>query len=91
VNEELTVALESNPTTGYSWKYDYDKTILNLVNEEYKADSKADKQLVGAGGTQLTKFKALKSGQTAVTFTYRRSWEQPSSEDKTQIFNITIK
>ena len=91
VNAEFTITLESNPTTGYSWKFDYDKTMLNLVNEEYKADNKADKQLVGSGGTQFTRFKALKSGSTAVTFSYRRSWEQTSSDNKKQIFNITIK
>jgi inhibitor of cysteine peptidase len=91
VNAEFTITLESNPTTGYSWKFDYDKNMLNLGNEEYKTDSKADKQMVGAGGTQFTKFKALKRGQTSVKFTYRRAWEQPSPEDKTQIFNITIK
>jgi inhibitor of cysteine peptidase len=90
VNEELTIALESNPTTGFSWQSDYDKTLLNLVSNEYKA-KEVDKNVVGSGGTQYFKFKALKSGKATVTLSYRRPWETPSANDKKQTFNITIK
>lgn len=90
VNEEFTIALESNPTTGYSWQNEYDKTKLNLVSDEYKAKV-VKENIVGSGGTQYIKFKALKSGTTNVIFSYRRPWMQPSFEDKIQTFNVTVK
>jgi inhibitor of cysteine peptidase len=91
VGQEFKIALGSNPTTGYSWQPDYDKTALNLVTKEYKADDKSGKQIVGSGGTEYFNFKVLKRGETKVTLTYRRVWESPTPQDVTQVFNIVAK
>jgi inhibitor of cysteine peptidase len=91
VNQELTIALGSNPTTGYSWQADYDKAALEKVSNDYKADDHPGKQLVGSGGTEYFVFKALQKGQTKLNFTYRRPWEQPTAQDQTQTFNIVVK
>jgi predicted secreted protein len=68
VGQEITFALPSNPTTGYSWQSVYDNNTFSLVNDTYTPDAKADKNLVGSGGTQNITLKTLKSGQAAVTF-----------------------
>ena len=88
VNEEFVIALDSNPTTGYNWMEVHDGVVLSLVEERYDPDEKAP-GLVGAGGTQYFRFKALKAGKTEITVTYKRSWEAESAEQK--IFNIDIK
>ncbi len=86
--KEFTIALDSNPTTGYNWEVSYDDTLLYLVNDEYKQDEKAS-GLVGAGGTQYYGFKALKAGNTKITLVYKRSWETEVLE--TKVFQIEIK
>jgi len=88
VGEEFTIALDSNPTTGYSWEETHDTSMLSLVEDKYAPDEKA-KGLVGAGGTQYYRFKALKKGDTEVTLVYKRTWEEESIEQK--VFKVNIK
>ncbi|MFC1941046.1 protease inhibitor I42 family protein [Chloroflexota bacterium] len=88
VNQEFIIALDSNPTTGYNWEVSYDESTLILVGDKYSPDEKA-KGLVGAGGTQYFQFKALKTGKTEITLTYKRSWETDFAEQK--VFKVDIK
>jgi len=91
VNEEFTIALGSNIGTGYSWQAAYDEKALTLVEKTYKEQDNTGKQIVGAGGTEYFTFKALSKGETQVTFTYHRPWEQPSAQDQTVVFTINVK
>ena len=88
VNQEFIIALDSNPTTGYNWEESYDDSMLSLPEKEYKPDEKAA-GLVGAGGTQYFRFKALKTGKTEITVTYKRSWETGFADQK--VFSVDIK
>jgi inhibitor of cysteine peptidase len=90
-DQEFTIALGSNPTTGYSWQPVYDEKCLTLTSRDYQADDTTGKQIAGAGGTEYFHFKALKSGETQVKFTYQRPWETPTAQDQTQIFTINVK
>jgi inhibitor of cysteine peptidase len=90
VNQEFILALESNPTTGYSWQESHDTTMVDLVKDQYQARETAP-DVVGAGGTHYFTYQALKKGETNVTLVYRRSWEQPNPTDKTSIFTVNIK
>jgi len=91
VNQEFTIALGSNISTGYSWQAAYDEQALTLVEQTYKEQDNTGKQIVGAAGTEYFKFKSLHKGETKVTFTYRRPWEQPSAQDQTLVFTINVK
>ena len=90
-NKEFVVliTLESNPTTGYSWQASYDESVLELVEESYELGEYAKQGLVGAGGTELFRFKALKSGETEITMVYKRSWETDVLDQK--VFTIEVK
>ena len=88
IEKEFIIALDSNPTTGYDWEESYDESVLKLVDDRYEQDEKAE-GLVGAGGTQYFQFKALKAGQTEITFVYKRSWETDFLEQK--VFTVNIK
>ena len=90
VNKEFTIALGSNISTGYSWQAAYDEKALTLVEKTYKEQDNTGEQIVGADGTEYFKFKPLSKGETKVTFTYRRPWEQPSAQDQTLVFTINI-
>lgn len=85
----ILIALESNPTTGYSWEASYDETRLELVEETYELGEYAEQGLVGAGGTELFRFKALKSGEAKITMDYKRSWETEVLEQK--VFTVEVK
>jgi inhibitor of cysteine peptidase len=74
--ETLTLTLESNPTTGYSWQVmELDNAVLTQEGDpEYKQSSGAE-GLVGAGGTETFRFKTIGSGETSLSLGYMRPWE----------------
>jgi len=74
--EVMTVTLNSNPTTGYSWQVmEIDNAILiQEGNSEYKQSSDSE-GLVGAGGTETFRFKAVGTGETSLELGYMRPWE----------------
>ncbi len=89
VNQEFVIALGSNPTTGYSWQESYDETILELAEKTYELGQEAKQGVVGAGGVEFFRFKALKTGKTEITLVYKRPWEEEIVDQK--IFTINIK
>lgn len=88
VGQEFTIALDSNPTTGYDWEETHDENILALVEDKFEPDEKA-KGLVGAGGTQYYRFLALKEGDTEITVTYQRPWEDTYVSQK--VFRVNVR
>ena len=89
VNQEFKIALGSNPTTGYDWLVSHDKSKLGLIETKYEADEKAKDGMVGGGGVKYFHLKALTKGETEVTLTYRRPWEEEILERK--VFEVSIK
>ena len=89
VDQEFVIALDSNPTTGYNWEESYDETMLRLVESKYELGKRAKQGVVGAGGTQYFRFKALKTGKTEITLAYKRPWETDIGEQK--VFSVDIK
>jgi inhibitor of cysteine peptidase len=90
-NEVLEIKLESNPTTGYSWKWMQNESnkILDSIDAIY-VPTKVSNGVVGSGGTEIFKFKANKSGITSLKFEYCRSWEKHSAV-KVKKFSIKVK
>jgi inhibitor of cysteine peptidase len=86
-NQEFIIALGSNPTTGYSWQESHDQTMLQLVKWNYEEEAKEG--VLGAGGIEYFRFKALKSGQTEITLVYQRPWEEETIEQK--VFTVYVK
>ena len=89
VNQEFVIALGSNPTTGYGWQESYEESMLELVEKTYKPGEEAKQGVVGAGGVEYFRFKALKTGETEITLVYKRPWEEEILDQK--VFTINIK
>jgi inhibitor of cysteine peptidase len=91
VNQEFVIALGSNLTTGYSWQASYDETMLELVGGQstYKLSEEAKEGVVGAGGVEYFRFKALKTERTKITLVYKRPWEEEILDQK--VFTINIR
>jgi inhibitor of cysteine peptidase len=86
----LTVTLGSNPTTGFSWgdtAQVADASILEQMS--YELVGPEDSSVVGAGGSEVWVFKALKSGTTTVSFAYSRPWE--GGEKDVWTLDLTVK
>jgi inhibitor of cysteine peptidase len=88
VNQEFVIALGSNPTTGYSWQESYDQSVLELVEKTYKPGKEAKEGVVGAGGVEYFRFKALKAERTQITLVYKRPWEEEILDQKVFTLNI---
>ena len=65
VNQGFIIAFDSHPTAGYNWEENHDGNMLSLVEKKYNPDEKAP-GLVGTGGTQYFRFKAMKRGKTEI-------------------------
>jgi inhibitor of cysteine peptidase len=87
VNGEFIIALDSNPTTGYSWKALYEESQFELVSDDYVQDEK-ETMMTGVGGTQYLRFKALKSGDYEITMNYQRSWEGEPAQQA--VFSVKV-
>ena len=77
VQDELTVTLGSNPTTGFSWsKYAEigDETIVQQTSQMYFDTSTETPPIPGTAGEVVWTFKALKAGTTTIFMEYSRPW-----------------
>jgi inhibitor of cysteine peptidase len=90
VGEQFAIYLDSNPTTGYKWEASFDQAALKLVKNEYK-QNEAKPGMVGVGGIEQFMFQTLKAGDTQIKLTYKRPWEQQSTDAKVQTFTVKIK
>jgi inhibitor of cysteine peptidase len=90
--QTLIVSLVSNPTTGYSWQISENDTVI-LVQQgevEYQQDPKSE-GLVGAGGTEIFRFKAQAVGQVNLTLIYHRPWEVDVDPLQTFAVQVVVK
>lgn len=78
VGQSFALALEGNPTTGYTWQAEVDETCLQLLGREFEPLGRG----VGAGGREVVRFRALQAGETEIALEYRRPWEAEARETK---------
>ena len=84
----LTIKLEANPTTGYSWELvESEGAILEQVGEP---DFEADSDLLGAPGTQTLRFEAVEAGQMELRLVYRPAWEEGVEPVETFTVQVTV-
>ncbi len=90
VGQQFKITLESNPSTGYLWRFvgSIDTLALKLVEHQYVAKPNPEK-LVGRGGNDEWLFKALAAGSTSVALEHLQAWDSTSVERQVE-FNIRI-
>ena len=85
-NQNITIALKANPTTGFMWfLQDYNQALLTLTSYQYQAPKT---NLVGAGGVALFQFAlkpALFDGPqvTSLHFVYSQPWQYGNGQQRT--------
>jgi inhibitor of cysteine peptidase len=87
--DTFTVTLCSNATTGFQWSESAqisDQTVVQQIGHEFVAPENTG--LVGAPGTEVWTFKALKNGTSTIAMEYSRPWE--GGEKGVWTFNLTV-
>ncbi len=91
-NQVIVLTLNSNPSTGYRWKYitEPDARILKFVSSEYIPSNTSATPLVGAGGTDVWTFQAIGSGTTSLKLGYFPP-ANPNQAANTFEIKVTVK
>lgn len=86
---QFTITLQSNITTGYSWriKKDPNPKILKFVSSNY---IKPTSGAMGRGCTEIWTFQAIAKGSQSITMEYARPWEKNVKPSKSQTFLVAI-
>lgn len=83
----MSIALESNPTTGYDWyRTGALPSQLATESDDFKPGGAAG--VVGAGGTRTIGYRAIGSGTATIHLAYVRPWETGVAPAKT--FTLTV-
>jgi inhibitor of cysteine peptidase len=90
VNGTITVTLDSNATTGYSWEIKdiqevSGQMILQKIDNKYVAPTGG---AIGAGGKEVWTFKALAAGTSTLTMDYSQPWA--GGQKGARIFTLTV-
>ena len=79
----VTVTLEANPTTGYTWAVAEPSDGQIVLRQVGELEFEPESDLIGAGGVQIIKFEVVNPGQTVLTLVYHRPWETDVAPLKT--------
>jgi len=91
IGQELAVHLNSNHSTRYSWALS-ESTTRSLAargEPEYITDA-ASRDKAGAGGIEVWRFVAIRTGQQTLNFEYRRPWEKNAPPAESASFDVTV-
>jgi len=92
IGDLLVFRLPSNKSTGYSWSVATStRCLLGQVGETGYELPKSAKGLVGVGGAEVWKFRALGVGSLTITFAYARPWEKGIPPVRTLSWPVTIR
>lgn len=88
--DQATIELEGNPTTGYEWTYELSNpSIIREVSYEYIGYQEGE-EVVGVGGVFIFSFAGFTEGETEITFKYSRSWEEDVPPKETVIYLAVV-
>ena len=87
--EIIRVRLRSNPSTGYSWELGPLEDGFFEVENKFQADPHKEYE-AGYGGCDFWTFRAERSGETDISLSYERPWEDNRPADKTFKLHVVI-
>jgi inhibitor of cysteine peptidase len=91
--EDLTITLDSNPSTGYGWQVaESDEAILQQVGKaEYITSDPAGQPLPGQGGKEILRFVSVSPGKTTLSLFYIRPWEDDVEAEQTFSIEVSVR
>lgn len=91
VGDTLRVALDSNPTTGYSWQAtSSDTAVLTQAGDSTFELPTGATPRPGAGGVQVMNFQAVGKGSATLTLMYVRPWETSVTPTPNDVWKVEV-
>lgn len=92
VGDTLTIELESNPTTGFSWALleSTGESVLQEAGHDFVLDETVDPPMPGTGGTEVWTFTAFAAGETTISLEYSQPWDGGIKAEKTFDVKVVI-
>ena len=90
----VSITLESNPSTGYSWfATSSNQDVLAQMGEpEYQEPaSDSSTPILGAAGAETYFFQAADTGTATLTLDYKKGWETTVAPEKTITITVEVK
>ncbi|MFN8485156.1 MAG: protease inhibitor I42 family protein [Anaerolineae bacterium] len=89
LDQQAVVALDGNPTTGYTWEAapPSSDSVTAVGEPQYKTDANAGGK-AGVGGTYTFTYQGAAVGAAKLSFAYRRPWERDTPPAQT--FDVTL-
>lgn len=81
----LTVELEGNPTTGFTW---LEAEVPDVLESRGDPEFEPSSDALGAGGMMTLTYNAVETGEGTLKLDYARAWESLQPEDT---FSVTVK
>ena len=81
----FVIALEANPTTGYSWSAQPNANVVYVSSRQVSGRS-----VPGAPGTQRLTFRATAVGSSTLVLGYSRPFEPGTPPVETESFPVTV-
>lgn len=88
MGDSVTVSLQENPSTGYSWREEHSAGLELLSDRFLEPSPSPSPGMVGVPGTREFVFKAATAGMQTVSAVYARPWEENIAGRET--FSLTI-
>lgn len=88
----VEIRLDANATTGYSWQFtpSGDPDVVVLEKHFYSVPE-SSRDLCGAPGTDVWRFRAAKKGRAVLTFRYFRQWQKfDPAHDAERAFTVVV-
>jgi inhibitor of cysteine peptidase len=77
--DEIVVALDETPTSGYRWSVDsFDSAVLESVDDVYDAPEPGR---VGGAGSHRFRFRVIGSGTSPIRLGLARAWDADSTSE----------
>jgi len=86
--QTVTIKLDANPTTGYSWQVIQSEDLFTV--ESSFSPEKTDEPAAGSGGTETFVLTPKKAGTCEVTFSYVRPWESTGEPDEQMVYTFKV-
>jgi inhibitor of cysteine peptidase len=94
LGEVMSITLESNPSTGYSWfaTVSNPDVLAQMGEPEYiEPTQSSSTMIVGAAGTETFMFQGTTTGSVTITLDYKRGWETGVAPEKTITLTVEVK
>lgn len=88
-DQTTRIMLDSNPSTGYSWRLAKSAQFFDVISSAYQQDPQ-HAGVVGSGVKQVFTLHARQVGAEKVTFEYVRPWETTAEPAKLQTCELKV-